>query len=89
METGHMISNRNPRTNIRNRNRPTTKSEGHNVANPSEKDGPVRCAIYARTASAPATVSLDGQVADCRATADKHGWVVIDEFIDGLIAATC
>jgi Resolvase, N terminal domain len=76
-----MSSNRNRRTSISNGNRPTTKSEGHNVANPSKKDGPVRCAIDGRTATAPGTVSLDGQVADCRAAADKHGWVVVDECI--------
>jgi hypothetical protein len=56
------------------------------VGNPSNARRLKRCAIYARTATRSSS-GLSEQIASCRAAADRHGWLVVDELIatdDGL-----
>ena len=45
---------------------------------------PIRCAIYARTASEPQTkndAAADEQIERCREAARKNGWVVVDDCV--------
>ena len=47
-------------------------------------DGKVPAAIYARVSSAGQDVenSIGGQITECKAEAERNGWVVVREFVD-------
>jgi hypothetical protein len=47
----------------------------------SPENGRIRCAIYARTATAPARESIERQIQVCREEAAKLGWEVLEAFI--------
>jgi site-specific DNA recombinase len=49
---------------------------------PSEWDGRIRCAIYARYSSDnQRQSSIEDQIRNCREAAAKKGWVVVEEYI--------
>ena len=49
---------------------------------PPVVDDRVRCAIYARSATAPNAESIQVQIRDCREAAATKGWDVLDELIE-------
>lgn len=57
------------------------KLEPEHCLNARTTEGRIRCAIYARTARAPGTESIEKQIMVCRSTAAEHDWLVNDEFI--------
>jgi len=58
-----------------------SEENGSEQQEPVGVEGRVRCAIYARTATASGTKAIDVQVGECRRKADRKGWIVMDAFV--------